>query len=134
MDAAILKSFTNYIDAHIAQSRLKDNGVDCWLRNENTSTIMPIWNNAIGGIQLVVRPSDLPAARTVLQQIDEERRRHTACPKCESKNVEYINSMRKPINWLSAALSFFAGDMAVMPEQRYHCFQCGNEWKEEEEE
>lgn len=113
--------------------RMKDAGIECWLKNEATTTIMPIWTNAMGGIQLMVEESDVQAATEILQQIKVEKRQANTCPKCGSHDVEYINTMRKPINWLSAALSFFAGDVAVMPEQRYHCFTCGCEYEKKEE-
>jgi DNA-directed RNA polymerase subunit RPC12/RpoP len=129
MEFVILKSFTNYVDAHIILGRMKDEGIDCWLKNENTTTIMPIWTTAIGGIQLMVNQLQLQKATYILKVIEEERKEQISCPKCNSNDVEYINTMRKPANWLSAAATFFLGDYAVMPEQRYHCFHCGKEWK-----
>lgn len=128
MDFIILKSFTNYIDAHIMLGRMRGEGIDCWLNNENTTTIMPIWTTAIGGIQLMVQEGQLEKASYILKIIEEERKENIACPKCNSIDVEYINTMRKPANWFSAAASFLLGDYAVMPEQRYHCFNCGEEW------
>lgn len=110
--------------------RMKNEGVDCWLKNEATTTIMPIWTNALGGIQLMVNKEQLQKASFVLQEIEKDRRANLTCPKCNSHDVELINTMRKPVNWLSAAVTFFLGDVAVMPEQRYHCFQCGEEWEE----
>ncbi len=131
MQFVILKSFANYIDAHIVLGRMKDEGIECWLKNENTSTVMPIWNNALGGIQLMVDKEQEEEAIAILKAIEAERRAQMKCPKCKSGNVEYINTMRKPVNWLSAAVTFFLGDVALMPEQRYHCFTCGQEWEEE---
>ena len=132
MEFVVLKSFANYVDAHIILGRMKEEGIDCWLKNENTTTIMPIWTTALGGIQLMVAEDQQKKAAYILNAIDEERREKIRCPRCNSQNVEYINTMRKPVNWLSAAVSFFLGDYAVMPEQRYHCFACGNEWEEKD--
>ncbi|HVF80566.1 MAG TPA: DUF2007 domain-containing protein [Flavisolibacter sp.] len=132
MDFVILKSFTNYIDAHILLGRLEEEGIQCWLKNENTTTIMPIWTTALGGIQLMVNKNQWQRALDLLTAFERERKKKIKCPWCSSEEVEYINTMRKPVNWLSAAISFLAGDVAVMPEQRYHCFTCGREWKAEE--
>ena len=133
MQFVILKSFQNYIDAHIMLGRLQEEGIKAWLKNENTTTIMPIWTNAIGGIQLMVPKTQFEKATALLQQIEKERKEKIACPQCHSRDVEYINTMRKPANWFSAAASFLLGDYAVMPAQRYHCFHCGKEWKAEKE-
>lgn len=133
MDYISIYSFTNYIDANIMLGRMKDAGIECWLKNENTTTIMPIWTTAMGGIQLMVEESDVQGATEILQQIKEEKKQFNTCPKCGSHDVEYINSIRKPVNWLSAAVTFLLGDVALMPEQRYHCFNCGCEYKKPEE-
>ena len=132
MSYAVLQSFTNYVDAHIILGRLQEEGIDCWLKNENTTTIMPIWTTAIGGIQLMVNQTQFERASAFLATIVAEKRKNVLCPKCGSSEVEFINTMRKPVNWLSAAATFFLGDFAVMPEQRYHCFHCGEEWKAED--
>lgn len=134
MNYVSVYSFTNYIDANIMLGRMKDAGVECWLKNETTTTIMPIWTTALGGIQLMVEQSDLQQASILLQRIKEEKKQATTCPKCGGHDVEFINTMRKPINWLSAAVTFLLGDVALMPEQRYHCFTCGCEFKKAENE
>ena len=133
MDFVVLKSFTNYVDAHIILGRMREEGVDCWLNNENTTTIMPIWTTAIGGIQLMVEAAQFEKASGILKSFEQERKQNIACPKCKSLDVEYINTIRKPVNWLTAAATFLLGDYAVMPEQRYHCFKCGEEWEDEPE-
>ena len=130
MEFVIIQSFTNYIDAHILLGRLKEEGIHCWLKNEATATIIPIWSNALGGIQVMVNKEQLPEAINILKRIEEEKRSNRSCPRCGSHNIEYINSMCKPVNWLSAAITFFLCDYAIMPEQRYHCFHCGAEFEE----
>lgn len=128
MSFITVQSFNNYIDAHIILGRLKDAGIECWLRNEATTTIIPIWTNATGGIQLMVKKEHFQRAGRLLQRIEEEKKINRLCPDCFSHNVEFINTMRKPVNWLSAIVTFFLGDFAMMPEQRYHCFHCGAEF------
>jgi DNA-directed RNA polymerase subunit RPC12/RpoP len=129
MDFVAVKSFSNYIDAHIILGRLQEEGIQCWLKNEATTTIMPIWTTALGGIQLMINRNQADRATDLLSRFEEERKEMIRCPHCDSEDVEYINTVRKPVNWLSAAASFLLSDMAVMPEQRYHCFSCGKEWE-----
>ena len=54
MNFVLLQSYDNYISAHIAMGRLEEDGINCWLKDENTVTINPILTNAIGGIKLMV--------------------------------------------------------------------------------
>lgn len=130
MSYIAIQSFSNYIEAHIVLGRLSDDGIECWLKNEATTTIIPIWTTATGGIQLMVKKEQWQRATTLLQRMEEEKKVNRLCPRCLSHNVAYINTMRKPLNWLSAAITFFLGDFALMPEQIYHCFHCKAEFQQ----
>jgi Putative prokaryotic signal transducing protein len=71
MDFVLLKSFENYVDAHIVKGRLEDQGVHCWLKDENLSSLIvdPILTNAIsGGIKLLVPETELQKAIEILNQ------------------------------------------------------------------
>ena len=74
MEFVILKSFSNYMDAHIILGRMKEEGIHCWLKNENSVTIVPIWTNALGGIQLMVNAAQQKKAANILHEIEEERK------------------------------------------------------------
>ena len=130
MDFVILQSFTSYIDAHILQGRLEQEGIRCWLKDENTVTINPIWTTAVGGIKVMVARDDLQMALELLQHFTEERKSARSCPRCKSHDIEFISSPRKASNWFSALAGFFLGDLAVAAEKTWRCFNCGTEFKE----
>ena len=50
------------MDAHLLLTRLESEGLECWLQDENTVTIYPVWTNAVGGIKLLVKKEDVPRA------------------------------------------------------------------------
>lgn len=54
MEFIAVRSYDNYIPAHIMMGRLEEEGIRCWLQNENSVTIDPFLSNAIGGIKLMV--------------------------------------------------------------------------------
>jgi hypothetical protein len=130
MEFILLQSFTNYIDAHILMGRLEEEGIQCWLKDENTVTIDPILTNAIGGIKLMVAETQFERASDLLQQYVREKRSHLKCPRCGSGNIELISSPRKAMNWFSALAGFFMGDYAVAAEKTWHCFDCQSEFEE----
>lgn len=68
MDIVMLRSFDNYIDAHIVKGRLEAENIACWLKDENISTLIvdPILTNAIGGIKLMVPKDQLEKANEIL--------------------------------------------------------------------
>ena len=66
MNFVAICSYDNYIDAHIAMGRLKDEFINCYLVNENSVTIDPFLSNAIGGIKLMVAETQAERARQLL--------------------------------------------------------------------
>lgn len=66
----LLCSFDNYIPAHIALGRLKEEYINCYLKDEYSVTIDPFLSNAIGGIKLMVAETQLEKAREILQNSD----------------------------------------------------------------
>ena len=64
----ILEVFDNYIPAHIARGRLEEQGILCWLKDENTVTIDPLLSIAVGGIKLMVAEHQLERARQILSE------------------------------------------------------------------
>ena len=133
MEFVELDAYTNYMEANIILGRLQEEGIECWLKDENTSTIMPIWNQATGGIRLMVAKGDVKRTRQLLNQFRNEKKEKLCCPYCGSSNIELVSTPRKAINWLSALTTFFLGDYAMAVEKTYHCFNCSKEFKEPKE-
>ena len=46
-----LKIFENPIDAHLLKTKLESEGIDCYLIDENTVSVMPLYNITVGGIK-----------------------------------------------------------------------------------
>ncbi|HWC53443.1 MAG TPA: DUF2007 domain-containing protein [Chitinophagaceae bacterium] len=57
MDFIPILSFNDYIEANIILGRLQNEGISCWLKDENSATIAPFFSNSIGGIKLMVAAS-----------------------------------------------------------------------------
>jgi DNA-directed RNA polymerase subunit RPC12/RpoP len=125
--------FTNYIEANILLGRMQEEGINCWLKDENTVTINPIWTQAVGGIKLMVAQVQAERAKDILAQIKTDKMEQNACPQCGSENVEFVSTPRKAVNWFTALFGFFLGDHAVAGSKVYHCFDCGHEFTAMEE-
>ena len=120
-------SYDNYVPAHIAMGRLKEEGMECWLKDENTVTIDPILSNAVGGIKLMVVEADAEKAWKLLKQLQKEYKAGMVCINCGSNNIELVSTPRKPLTWFSALSTFFLGDYAMAADKVYHCFDCKHE-------
>lgn len=128
MQYKLLATFDNYIPAHIAMGCLKESDIECWLKDENTVTINPVWGNAVGGIKLMVEEGQFDAARNILYELNKEYQEKHACTRCGSSNIQLVSSPRQTSNILTALTSFFLGSYAVASHKVYHCFDCGHEY------
>jgi hypothetical protein len=110
-------TFETYYDpmlAQIVRARLEDNGIPCFVTDENLGTLYPAYNAAIGGIKLKVFARDLEKSRAIIAEddtqkmddlTDEEIENSVICPFCGSTNVQYGLPYRTA--WLNPGLSDF---------------------------
>ena len=70
MDFIQIRSFDNYIYAHIVLGMLQDAGINCHLKDEYTITIDPFLSPAIGGMKLMVHSSQAERAIELLEQTE----------------------------------------------------------------
>lgn len=62
----VVRSFYSPVEAHIVRALLEDAGIGCVLSNEFIAVVDSPVSNATGGVQVLVRESDLARAIEVL--------------------------------------------------------------------
>ncbi|MBK5273338.1 MAG: DUF2007 domain-containing protein [Bacteroidia bacterium] len=72
MKFIVLRSYDNYIPAHIARGKLTDENIVCHLQDEHSVTIDPFLSNAIGGIKLLVAENQVERALKLLDSADTQ--------------------------------------------------------------
>jgi hypothetical protein len=70
-----LRSFDNYINAHIQMEMLRSESINCHLIDEYTITIDPLLSPAIGGMKLMVESSQAQQAIELLDEADKNHLR-----------------------------------------------------------
>ena len=126
MELVTVRTFTNYFSANILLSKLRDGGIQCFLKDEYTITMDPLLMNAVGGIKLVVNKNDVEEVLQVLKHFDEEYRRSAVCPRCGSNNIDLVPK-RTAANMITAILSCVFSNFAVSAENVYQCSSCDYE-------
>lgn len=124
MELVTVKSFDNYFTANIYLTRLQSDGVECWLKDENTVTIDPMLSNAIGGIKIIVKKEDEQKVIKLLRAYHIEYMLSATCPECGSNSFSQITKP-KTTNYLTAILTWIFSSYAVAPEYVYQCGNCG---------
>ncbi|MGN6603093.1 MAG: putative signal transducing protein [Ginsengibacter sp.] len=126
MDFVTVRTFQNYFSAHITLTKLRDAGIQCFLKDEFTVTVDPILSNAVGGIKLVVAKDQEEAAFQLLNEFDEAYRKTVACPRCGSKSIELVPKQTTG-NLATAILTWLFGSYAISAKNVYRCSSCGYE-------
>jgi hypothetical protein len=131
-------TFERYYDpmlAHIIRTRLEDNGIPCFIADDNIISANPIYNNAVGGIKLKIFERDLDRCRELLAEsgdlheqdhfeIDEETHAPVICPYCGSTNVRYGSATEKKANWFVVIISLLLTVLPFYARKAWHCFNC----------
>ena len=63
-----VRSYDNYIEAHLLLGRLRDEFINCYLLNENSVTIDPFLSNSIGGIKVMVAAPQVTRALELIHE------------------------------------------------------------------
>ena len=60
--------FVSAFTANVVLGRLQADGIECYIQDEHTVQVNPLYNNALGGIKLQVKETDVLNAVTLLRQ------------------------------------------------------------------
>lgn len=127
MQTTTLITLDDSTEAHLIKGRLANEGIECFLTNENYTGLYPGRNNWFGhGIQIMVDKKDEEKAREVIQdtleQIDEE----LICPYCKSTDIVVSAGGNSLFRLLSVLGSLLAAFPHGTPKPKYYCKRCGN--------
>lgn len=144
----VFETYYNPIEASIVKERLIDSGIQCFLTDENTITVNPLYNQALGGVRLHLFERDVTAARSILQdedvqiplseevadfdeeavEIPEEAKTDQSCPKCGSSNVGYVQATKKRFGIFTTIISILLMVYPFSAKKVQHCFNCEHEF------
>ena len=126
MNYLVIRSFDNYIYANILLLRLKEEGIDCYLKDENTITIDPLLSPAIGGMTLLVNEAEINKVTLLLDQIEFEYLKTLSCPNCARPGIQRLVKNIHPKNLFSALVANLINGSSVDKRIVYRCSFCGH--------
>lgn len=139
----VYSTYYNPMEANIIKAKLEDSGFACFLADENVATLNPLYNQAIGGVKLIVFERDVEAINNLLAEDnslnigsadetgdnEEPAEEQPDCPKCGSKNVGYGMATDKKYSLWATILAFLTFTTPIKANKCYHCYNCGYEFK-----
>ena len=138
----------------VIRGRLESEGITCFVKDELTVQVNPLYSNAIGGVKLQVKESDLNQAIEILKETgyikdkdiqqskesphleDSEKEQpqrdgmSVSCPICNSTEVVKT----KKTGWVFLFTSLLTvplfGVFSPILKTTYYCFNCKQEFKQ----
>ena len=134
MHLITLKTFDNSIDANMLRCQLELEGIQSYLKDENTITTNPLYNIALGGIKLQVIDQDYTKAKDYLAELEltpytNQNNETIICPSCKSSNIQTGFASYKNITGILSLLTAFV--FMIFPfynKKVYKCMQCDQEF------
>lgn len=129
-----LKTFDNFVDAHLLKSKLKSEDIDSFLYDENIVSLDPVMNITFGGIKLKINESDFEKANEIISFIEnrpfiDENQKILVCPNCNSQKLYAgFKSMKGIKGVLSTIVSFALLIFPIYQKSLYKCKDCDTEF------
>jgi hypothetical protein len=128
MKTVILTTCNSVFEANLIKGMLDNNEIECFLTNENFSSLMPQYNGVMGsGINIVVDESDLEKAQRLISAQDTKAK--IECPNCQSSNITFglgTNKIKKILMIVMSVLFWIPfGNIRNI----YYCQDCKTEFK-----
>jgi len=126
---AIVRLITcnNSVEANMLKSLLENEGIECFLTNENFTTLMPGYNGMLGsGIQIMIDETNSDRA---IELISKQNTEKIECPTCGSEDIVFGlggNKFRKIVVVILSSL--FAIPFNNI-RNTYYCKNCKTEFK-----
>ena len=124
MSLSELATFDNSLTANMLKTKLENEGIPCFLNNENFTNMMPHYFNMLGsGVKVLVPTDQLEKAREIAA-IDQGQLK---CPNCGSTNI--MNEAERATNKLKLILITLIAAPIGNLLNNYCCEDCGHQFK-----
>lgn len=123
-----IAAFQYSSEAIIIKGKLESEGIDVFIRDNNTIDSNPIYSNAIGGVKLFVRTEDFFKATDILSKISQysldDNQKLIKCPKCGSEQIDMVTSIKDLKSFLAFLFSVFFIAIPFYSRHKYKCYNC----------
>jgi len=118
-------------EAHLIKGKLNNEGIECFLTNENFTNLYPGHNFSImDGIQIMVDENDLERAAILINEKLQHKTKELVCPYCKSSEIIVGSGGHPLLRLFSVLCSYLAAFPFGTPKPKYFCQRCGNQIKE----
>lgn len=123
-----LTSYNNVIEANMIKDLLENEGIICFLTNENFTTLLPGFTGMWGsGIHIMIHEENKERALEIIgiHEVTNE----ITCPYCKSLNISFGLGYKKIKRILIILLSAFTFTPINNMKNTYYCKDCRKEFR-----
>ena len=130
MDYVELRSFDNYNEAHTVQNQLRQQSINCHLKEHDIRSIDTRLRPALGGTRLMVHHSQVEKAWDMMEKAEADYLKNIRCPVCKQHTLEIVSVTKQHRCKLAALASMILNGHSVEVTRSYRCRHCGYDFKE----
>jgi hypothetical protein len=122
-----LTTCDNLIEAYFIKNNLENEDIECFLTNEISSTLLPIYSRLLNaGVQVMINEKDLETALKLIEKPDLDK--PVLCPDCSSANIKFGFGEKKGWKIPVVVLSLLIGIPFGNINRNYVCKDCKAEF------
>ena len=116
------------IEAHFIKVRLNNEGIECFLTNQNFTNLMPLFNNMLGsGIQVIINETELEKASKIIKDKLKPDIAEMTCSYCGSTNIRLGIGERKGLKIINMLIALILWLPMGNLRPKYYCRNCKKE-------
>lgn len=128
-----IATFQYSSEAIIFKGKLESEGIEVFMRDNNTVDSNPLYSNAVGGVKLFVKNDDFDKATDIFSNISQysldDNKKLIKCPKCGAEQIDMITSIKDLKSFLVFLFSVFLIAIPFYSKHKYKCDNCKFEFK-----
>ncbi len=137
MSLKTIRTFDDSIQANLVKTKLESEGLICFLFDEHSVSINPLYINTLGGIKLKIRTDDIEVAEGIIQEMESKLTIDRdgdvlSCPNCGSKDLYHDFKSYGVFEWvITVVIALIGVIFPFLYKTVYKCKDCDNEFKNE---
>lgn len=129
----LIGSYQYSSEAIIIKGKLESEGIEVFMRDNNTVDANPLYSNAIGGVKLFVNHKDYFKAQDIISQVSpyslDDNSKLLKCPNCEAEQIDMVTSIKDLKSLLAFIFStLFLGTLPFYSKHKHKCNNCKFEY------
>lgn len=128
----LIGSYQYSSEAIIFKGKLESEGIEVFIRDNNTVDANPLYSNAVGGVKLFVNHKDYSKAKEIISQVSkyslDENNKLLKCPNCGAEQIDMVTSIKDLKSLFAFIFSLLLGSLPFYSKHKYKCNKCNFEF------